>query len=292
MDVLECKEKFLKENGLDNYIYCVYCDIGTHKKWVREATSPEKFFLNYNKLLDCLHDLAAYENEYEFKEPYPSEEARAYKRQFGELTDAFIYRAWEACLNLAATRKSEEKRKEIVDDFFNKIKAYEEILPARSGELLEQIRKAPIDYGKIEKREAPPPTFDFEAENALKETLSNSQGYSQTHFALLRLIDFYYKFRTLDQKYLGYCKELCKADISLLPLVDMEEQQETGRPFVARIPSFDRLYMIEYNNKDYLAAIEICNQQLRCEQVLKSSELLAKVEKRVLTCRRKLGIST
>lgn len=104
------------------------------------------------------------------------------------------------------------------------------------------------------------------------------------HFALIALQDFYYKYRTLDNKYLQICIDYCNEDISLLPQVQSQYVQEerdslqklasvystkeiTERlsaihAFNGNIPAFKRLAIIYEKIKDYDKAIDICDQAI------------------------------
>lgn len=115
-----------------------------------------------------------------------------------------------------------------------------------------------------------------------KEASSNAMD---KHFALIALQSFYYKYRSLDQKYLQICIDYCNEDIALLPQVQSQYIRETKenikklssiyskreiteklseiKAFNGNIPAFKRLAIIFEKNKDYSKAIEICNQAIK-----------------------------
>lgn len=272
----------------DTFIYLCYCDIGTYKRWIRNAINPQKFFSNYAQLLNQLDELAKYESCYHFQNPTPHQELKQYKEKFPDLVTTFLYRCWESCLNKAASQKTIAKREEIVQQFFVTMETYYEDIPSQSKNTLVQIKKEPLDFQRIKPKEKPLPAFDNVQEKDLLNTLEQCTCAMDSYFALLRLIDFYYKYREVNSNYIQACKELCEKSIALLPYVDKEEQAYRGQPFTAHIPAFDRLYMINYHEKNYAAALKICKQQLGCKQVCKYPEFIQKINKRIETCQKKI----
>jgi hypothetical protein len=60
------------DTNINNRVYLIYCDIGNYRHWVKESTTPEKFFSNFDKLINALKELATI--NYEFLNPTPSSE--------------------------------------------------------------------------------------------------------------------------------------------------------------------------------------------------------------------------
>lgn len=277
-----------KQYDLDTFVYLCYCDIGSYKKWVRDAIDPRKFFSNYAQLISQLDELSKYEGRYRFEKPTPSQEIKQYEEKFPELVNAFLYRSWDSCLNKAASRKTLAKREEFVQQFFATMEEYSDQIPPQSKSTLAQIKAEPLDLQNIERKEKALPVFDAAQEADLLDALQQCTCAMDTYFALRVLIDFYYKYRKVNSDYIQTCKKFCEKSIALLPEVDKENRESMGYAFTAHIPAFDRLYMINYREKDYAAALKVCKQQLRCKQVCKDPEFIRKINKRIEICQNKL----
>jgi len=154
---------------------------------------------------------------------------------------------------------------------------------------LAEMRK---DGNKIQpqmaaKKEKTIPIFNFEVEKHLCEELAeNSNDMLSRHFRLMNLHEFYYGYRSLDQKYLDKCIEYCWLDIkslaqmnsayvdkyskifqNALSIIDvptikkeLEEIQQNG--FQGRVVSFERLAIIYEKEHQFQKAIEICDLAL------------------------------
>lgn len=148
----------------------------------------------------------------------------------------------------------------------------------KRGEVTPEVRqKALKKAGKIL-------TFDTVQEQQLLNAYNAARNNSlDQHFASIAIQDFYYKYRSLDRKYLEKCIEYCKDDISSLPemqriyvedemkkilshqwLSTAEKQKRISeiRPFYANIPAFKRLAIIFEKEKDYNSAISVCDQAI------------------------------
>ena len=106
-----------------------------------------------------------------------------------------------------------------------------------------------------------PQAFDYKKE---KELLSEYKKYkgkqnSFEYFTALPMIDFYYKFRNLDNKYLDECIKYCYICISCLDSPDMKEDIKTG----IHIPAFKKLVIIYENQKEYDKAAFYSEQALK-----------------------------
>lgn len=99
-----------------------------------------------------------------------------------------------------------------------------------------------------------PEGFDFIKERLLLKDYLPHRGKrnSAEYFTALYFIDFYYKFRNLDEKYLDKCIEYCYICIACLDSPDMKRDISDG----IFIPAFKRLIIIYENKKDYEKAIE------------------------------------
>lgn len=272
---------------IEDQIYLLYCEVGNARHWIESCTEPKRYFSNYEKLMVLLRELAGLENQYPFHSPLPHEELQCVKKNFDEISQKFIYRAWEACLNRAATRKTPQGRLKVIQAFFSQMETYKEQFPAGSRQVLKALKDEKIDFENLEKRSAPPPTFDLAKERELKNAVENSKCYTDSYYALLALSNFYYKYRDLDTKYVDYCIRLYTAEIALLPKVSAEFDRLYKRSFSAVIPAFDKLYMIYYRNGEYNLALQICQQHLQCPQRGDDPKETAKIQKRIDLCQRK-----
>ena len=129
------------------------------------------------------------------------------------------------------------------------------------------------------------PCFDEAAEKELLKTYrASSKNALDRHFALIQLQNFYYRFRALDDKYVEQCIFYCKEDLNSLSSLqeahirdeqkrvealkgvyskaELAEQYSKIDPFNGIIPAFKRLQIIYEKQKDYAAAIDICNQAI------------------------------
>ena len=127
--------------------------------------------------------------------------------------------------------------------------------------------------------------FDEAAEKELLKTYrTSSKNALDRHFALIQLQNFYYRFRALDDKYIDQCIFYCKEDLNSLSSLqeahirdeqkrlealkgvyskaELAEQYSKIDPFNGIIPAFKRLQIIYEKQKDYAAAIDICNQAI------------------------------
>lgn len=272
----------------DDYIYLIYCEIGNCKHWIKTCTDPEKYFKNYDTLLEYFRELVSYEGSYNFHSPFPHEEIQYYKASYNKLTQEFLFRAWDSCLNKAALRKTLAARKKIIQSFFYQMELYHSHFTVSTLKVLENFKTELVDLNSIQKKEAPPPQFDHTREKELKENVQSSSDATSMYYSILELMLFYYKYRNLDTTYVEYCKKLCRANIALLPKVDQESRSERGRPFIAHLPAFDKLYSIYYKQGDYKNALLVCQEHLNCPQRGNNDDAeTTLIRKRIALCRKK-----
>ncbi len=100
-----------------------------------------------------------------------------------------------------------------------------------------------------------PEMFDSKKERVLLSSYKKYKGKrnSSEYFAALPLIDFYYKFRNLDNKYVEECINYCYICISCLDAKDMQGDLRAG----ISIPAFKRLVIIYENSCNYEKACEV-----------------------------------
>ena len=106
-----------------------------------------------------------------------------------------------------------------------------------------------------------PQVFDSAKEKELIKEYKPHKGKknSDEYYSALPFIDFYYKFRNLDEKYLNKCIEYCNLCISCLDSPDMIPFLKEG----ITIPAFRKLIIIFENKKDYKKAEETAKLALR-----------------------------
>lgn len=139
--------------------------------------------------------------------------------------------------------------------------------------------------------------FDTKQEKALLAELSqNIKNPVNRHFSYISLQDFYYKYRTVNEKYIEKCIEYCNLDINSLSEMqeayiseeirkaqqlasitgsknlkeEIEEIREQG--FIGNIPAFKRLTIIYEKQGKYDEAIEICNRAIAYGQSVQDFE--------------------
>lgn len=124
----------------------------------------------------------------------------------------------------------------------------------------------------------------------LKDLNKNSDNLVNRHFIYIYLQDFYYKYRSIDKKYIEKCIEYCLLDInSLEEMFDVYIKQEIDRVkqlekiygsedtnkriteikkegFIGNIPAFSRLSIIYEKEGNIKNAIEICRRAIDFKQ--------------------------
>ncbi|MBR3422660.1 MAG: hypothetical protein IKG98_11475 [Ruminococcus sp.] len=118
-----------------------------------------------------------------------------------------------------------------------------------------QPKPVPVVKGKN------PEAFDFAKEKQLLKEYKPYCGKrnSDEYYTAIHFIDFYYKFRNLNEKYLDKCIYYCNICIQCLDAPDM-------KPFIrdgATIPAFKKLIIIYEKKCDYQKAKEIAEQAIK-----------------------------
>ena len=106
-----------------------------------------------------------------------------------------------------------------------------------------------------------PQAFDTKKEKELLSTYSRYKGRrnSSEYVSAMPRIDFYYKFRNLDNKYLDECIKYCNICLSCLDSPDMRTDINGG----IHIPAFKKLVIIYENQKEYDKAVFYAEQALK-----------------------------
>ena len=139
--------------------------------------------------------------------------------------------------------------------------------------------------------------FDVKQGKALLTGLSkNKKNLVDRHFSYISLQDFYYKYRTVNDKYIEKCIEYCNLDINSLSEMqeayiseeikraqqlasfsdsknlkeEIEEIKKRG--FIGNIPAFKRLAIIYEKQEKYDEAISICDRAITYGQSVQDFE--------------------
>lgn len=124
-------------------------------------------------------------------------------------------------------------------------------------DLLFKPAKAPIEKTSGKN----PQMFDARKEYELLQEYKKYKGNrnSREYFSALPMINFYYKFRNLDEKYLNCCIYYCNVCIACLDSRDMKRDIADG----ISIPAFKRLIIIFENKNEYEKALELTQTALK-----------------------------
>ena len=261
----------------------------SHKTWIRDSVNPEIFFQHYRDLFTDA-EKAIEIGKYFRYDVSPTEIKHEYREKAEEYTNAFLDRWWDSVLNKACNVKTLSNREKKINEETNHFKVlWYNYLPDSCKQHFDDITSMIIDVENMEKKKKEPPSFDIVGESALLDELKNADDVMKLHFAYSHLLEFYYKYRETDEKYLKLCVEYCEKDIGILPAVDIESRKEVKDKrnstlalglrisndvedmykrtekfgFIADIPAFKRLCIIYEKQKEYDKAIMYCNEAIK-----------------------------
>ena len=103
-------------------VHLIYCDIGNYRHWVKESTTPEKFFTNFDKLIAALTELTTI--DYEFLEPTPNSELNELRENEQKYYQDFLSRSWIKTVSDAAKLKTDKGKLNKIHSFFRNIEPY------------------------------------------------------------------------------------------------------------------------------------------------------------------------
>jgi hypothetical protein len=278
---------------------------GTAGHIVEKTAKSETFFKNLELYREALTALVDFEPYFPFYKPIPTDELKIISS--GQYTADFLKRWSQNTVAEIGKLKTEQARQkklhaeidyvmeklgekvpEIVSDTLYQLP----ILSLLNSESTEETVKQ-IDKGKIEK---PKRVFNLAEERELLAKLKSATSIEDKHFAYHFLIDFYYKLRDTDEKYMQMCLEYCREDIKLLPSLkfhttdskyslaelgtklgelaaagiteekdfppELFEQIEVEEDFTGYILSLDRLILYHERKKEIDKAIEYSEMAL------------------------------
>lgn len=131
-------------------------------------------------------------------------------------------------------------------------------------DIFKKIQKNNINTSELSKGKNPK-IFDYSKEKQLLAEYNKYKNHTDKSFlyySALPLVDFYYKFRNLDDKYLDECIKYCNICISCLSTSYMKPYLKDG----AYVPVFKRLWIIYTNKKQYDKALSIADKALKYNQ--------------------------
>ena len=283
---------------------------------INHTTNPKTFFGRLNFAFDILLELITYE-KYGFFTDKPSDDYNKLLNSLEKEVNDFIDRSYESQILKVCELKTHQGRvnnlKKYFDTMFtafdcaNTFWSGSDIEFHYTGNLFTDGNKAylsslyeeckrtyDLDNGgnsnidnlykeSTPKEEKPQLVFDTDKEKELlaeykkhKDDVDSSGAY----YAAMPLIDFYYKYRSLDDKYLNLCIEYCNICISLLPSSGMQKYLSDG----IFIPAFKKLVVIYDKKKEYQKALEIIDEAVKYDREVeyyekKRASILKKMNK-------------
>lgn len=280
---------------------------------VNHTTNPKTYFGRLNFLFDTLMEMTKYEKSGIYKGSSPTQNLNKLKNDLESSVNAFIDRAYEAQIIKTCSLKTEQGKINSLNKFFDSMFAAFEcantfwtgdsVKVHYVGELFTSGNMAYLNSlheeckqtynlegdmdtaikNLIPKTEKPKLIFDKAKEKELLAEYSkykNDVDSSNTYYSALPLIDFYYKYRTLDDKYLNLCMEYCNICISLLHTSGMKKFLSDG----ICIPAFKKLVIIYDKKKEYEKALAIIDEAVKFDREVeyyekKKASILKKMSK-------------
>lgn len=137
-------------------VYLIYCDIGNYRHWVKESTSPEKFFSNFDKLKAALDELTYI--DYCYYNPTPAQELSELCENEQKHIQDFLTRSWIDIISEAAKLKTDKGRSNKIKSFFDSLEPYKERFSKETIQMINKAKSEPPDYtlkkiGRAEKDE-------------------------------------------------------------------------------------------------------------------------------------------
>lgn len=136
-----------------NRVYLIYCDISNYRHWVKEGTSVDKFFDNYDKLHNALLELTSI--NYDYQDPSPNDELKELQENEQKYICNFLSRAWIKTVSDAAKLKTDKGKANKIKVFFDSLERFEERFSEETMQILNTAKAEQPDFGlrKISKQE-------------------------------------------------------------------------------------------------------------------------------------------
>lgn len=125
-------------------VYLIYCDIGSYRRWVKEALTAESFFLNYDKLVAALKELTCI--DYDYHDPKPADELKELVDNEQKYYLDFLARSWVNTVAEAAKLKTDKGRTKRIQSFFDSIEPFRCRLSQEALQLIEKAKTEQHDY--------------------------------------------------------------------------------------------------------------------------------------------------
>lgn len=131
----------IKDIGLDNVIYLLYCDYSDAFRWIKDARKPDVYFSKFDSAIQILEVLNSYEDLYEFKSPTPKKQIKELNKSYEAYTKAFIVNYWNSTLTSASKLKTETGKQRRIQAFFDNMDIYSERLTSSLTDFINNLKK-------------------------------------------------------------------------------------------------------------------------------------------------------
>lgn len=276
---------------------------------VNHTTNPKTYFGRLHFLFDTLMAMTEYEKYGIYTGGTPTEDLHKLNQSLESSVNDFINRSYEAQMIKVCSLKTQQGKMSSMKKYFDsRLAAFDHassfwsgdnMKPHYTGKLFTDNNKAYLislyedckqayslegdgNAAIAPESKTPKLVFDLYRE---KELLKEYRKYAESnaddaYYAALPLIDFYYKYRSLDEKYLKLCMKYCNICISLLPSPEMQKYVSDG----ICIPAFKKLVIIYDKKKEYKKALAIIDEAVKFDREVeyyekKKATILKKMNK-------------
>lgn len=125
-------------------VHLIFCDIGNYRHWVKESTTPDKFFSNFDKLIAALKELTTI--DYEFLEPTPSAEVNELQENEQKYYQDFLARSWIKTVSDAFELKTNKGKSNKIHSFFHNIEPYTQRFSKETLLMIEKAKQEQPNY--------------------------------------------------------------------------------------------------------------------------------------------------
>lgn len=128
----------------DIRVYLIYCDIGTYKRWVKESSTSDVFFKNFDKLVSALQELLSI--EYQYQDPTPYDELQSLLADEQNYIQRFLSRGWIKTISEASMLKTDKAKCDKIKAFFDNLEPYKERFSAETLQMIKKAKNEAPDY--------------------------------------------------------------------------------------------------------------------------------------------------